>query len=682
MTSGNRAALFGVSLLVCLALVLLLAATGFLLGQPVQSWYVPLGVLLAALLCWRGARLYQFRYPGLTAGMVMLIQLALLGAGAMVIGGVYDLSWDGQWYHQEGIIRLVQGWNPLSDFTTSQGYSTDMLVKNYAKGPWIAAAGLTRLTGDIEQAKIFNVALILAAFAVTYAALTTLGGLAPVVRVIIALLAALNPVSVYQCLSFNLDGQVASLILCLLCLLYLVGTRLDHVLVVGLIAAVILLVNAKFTAVVYALVLIGSALVWLLARRHTHEAARLAGSCGMAVVLSLYVGINPYLTNTIAYGNPFYPALGSGIDVLALQRPADFMAMSAPERLVVSLLARTDNPKAPRGAELKWPFTLVEDPAVYEAYDTRLGGFGPLFSGALVLTLPLLVLAVWRPQRFLPALLLMGVLVGSALTNPEAWWARLAPQLWLMPVVAIIVYLRERGLLRALGALLVIVLAANIGLIAIRYVPASVERSRQLHARLAELAHVGEVVAVRFRTARSSGVRLDNSGVPYIETGELLCAEPEPIALSPQYGASICTGNDTIAEVPTLFVIPDTFSTLLDNSWYDVEDNSFRWMASPADLWIYADRTVEAQISFTPYLISDGSHAVSKGVLRVGGNQQTPVDIAMLSGRSTGVTVSLQRGINIVMLEVPAGNFQPGSGNTRVLGAAFTRIEVQTLAPR
>src|SRR5512132_1725369 len=78
---------------------------------------------------------------------------------------------------------------------------------------------------------------------------------------------------------------------------------------------------------------------------------------------------------------------------------------------------------------------MREELLLYGTPDARLGGWGPLFSGALVLSLGVATLLFARSRRGRAALgLVLGAVIASMLTNRECWWARLAPQLALVPV--------------------------------------------------------------------------------------------------------------------------------------------------------------------------------------------------------------------------------------------------------
>ena len=111
-------------------------------------------------------------------------------------------------------------------------------------------------------------------------------------------------------------------------------------------------------------------------------------------------GYNPYVTNTIHRGQPFYPLLGSreypslaaqGNDPLELhETPPNMMGRPRLVRLAYAIFGRPSF--APynnqREAEFMWPFAArPSDLDVYRFHDTRVAGFGPWFSGIVVLSL-------------------------------------------------------------------------------------------------------------------------------------------------------------------------------------------------------------------------------------------------------------------------------------------------------
>ena len=74
----------------------------------------------------------------------------------------------------------------------------------------------------------------------------------------------------------------------------------------------------------------------------------------------------------------------------------------------------------------------------FQEPDVRTGGFGPLFPAALVLSLAFLAIRLWRggaaPWIATASIL---IIIASVLPVYACWWARYAPQVWLIPLVAL-----------------------------------------------------------------------------------------------------------------------------------------------------------------------------------------------------------------------------------------------------
>ena len=103
------------------------------------------------------------------------LTLILLAVSLLLSAFFYDFSWDGQWYHQLGIITIARDWNPLSDPMRSFAESPSQLhsqlyLRHYAKGPWYAAATIFATTGRIELGKCINWLILMASFLGTLAA--------------------------------------------------------------------------------------------------------------------------------------------------------------------------------------------------------------------------------------------------------------------------------------------------------------------------------------------------------------------------------------------------------------------------------------------------------------------------------------------------------------------------------
>jgi hypothetical protein len=129
----------------------------------------------------------------------------------------------------------------------------------------------------------------------------------------------------------------------------------------------------------------------------------------------------------------------------AKQMPANFRPLNRVEKLFHSLFsASQDQPDVTR---LTAPFTIHRSElAAFRMPDVRVSEFGPLFGGALILATLILVRAWPRAPRMAHAVACaLALMLLSAGVNPEAWWARWAPQLWLLPAIALVVGFAAAG---------------------------------------------------------------------------------------------------------------------------------------------------------------------------------------------------------------------------------------------
>lgn len=175
----------------------------------------------------------------------------------------------------------------------------------------------------------------------------------------------------------------------------------------------------------------------------------------LACALALSIGLGKYVENLAVYGNPLWPVelhLGplhfpgrATMAELAENNLAEpYRSMSLPQRVLASWTA--------------WPDRYL--------YDMRIGGFGPLFTFALLpASVSALVLAARSSSlrlRLRPIALPVLVLFVVTLLTPGAFWARytLAVVAALL-IVATVVLAQVRGpWLRRAGELALIALSA------------------------------------------------------------------------------------------------------------------------------------------------------------------------------------------------------------------------------
>lgn len=442
--------------------VVVLHSVVFVVGGTMYPAVTALAVLLTAVALW-------FVTPGsarLRVGALMAF------AGTLVVSLVVSLltvdrSYDGNSYHKVAVGALANGWNPVRgsveafSAATSSPITLDhgdlfanwgFWVDHYPKATWVFGASLYQLTGDIEAGKALAPLCMIAAFLIGSGYLARRIG--AVRGVAVALVAALNPVALAQVTSFYTDGVLASLLLVAVLLLTMTvddgwtpspvqarATWISLALVVALLAGV------KYTGLLYAGIFGLCYFAVLALRRERNRTAMLslaaAGASGAAVGV-LVIGASSYVRNLVVEHNPLYPLIGRGsVDIVTQQAPAGFASMSAVKQFVLANLGASQEDPA-GGARLKVPFTFrLDELHQFANTDVRVGGYGVLFSGILLVTLALgiylLVRHSRRHARVLPLFLapVVATLVG-VLVVQGSWWARYTPQLWFVPLVVVV----------------------------------------------------------------------------------------------------------------------------------------------------------------------------------------------------------------------------------------------------
>src|SRR5262249_13317237 len=218
--------------------------------------------------------------------------------------------------------------------------------------------------------------------------------------------------------------------------------------------------------------------------------AAILGAIGLIAIAGL--GYAPYLRNLFEHGHIFYPLMGSDGECPGRCMEAEpLRALSPVKRFFFSLFAETHGGFATE-MRLKLPFTFaIPEFRAAGGSETRIAGFGPFYSGALMVALATTCVIAFRYSRNAmvgyAALLLAAILISVAVL-PENWWARYVPQLWLVPVViaATAIYLNVR-MLRIAGWLIVLTMLVNSTAAFAANVWLTAKRHRAVDAQIGQL---------------------------------------------------------------------------------------------------------------------------------------------------------------------------------------------------
>ncbi|MFE5323583.1 hypothetical protein ACFQ88_33360 [Paenibacillus sp. NPDC056579] len=546
----NRLAAFslvtGLTLLMFVTGAMMIPSLLFLVNISVTMLHVWLAAGLAAGVAWIAAKMVQAERPGRLFAEAIIASCILFVACFFISGYFYDLSYDGQAYHQESIIHLDNGWNPVYDEPLNVPTGHSLWMNHYARASELAAAVLFKATGLLEHSKAINGLTIFASFFLSLSALLTLRPSSNSKAVLVALLLAFNPVSVYQALSYYVDGLLSSMLLCMVALGCLIFARPGWLLLTAYTSAMIFAINIKFTALAYAgLLTIGLLIALYMSEQfgRLKQLFKIAAVGGLVGVL--LIGYNPYVTNTLTKGHPFYPLAGEeAIDVVKNFTPRNLERMNRLEQLGASYFAvTTGNSTEKLPTKIKLPFTVSEKELVALGDpDVAVSGFGPLFSGVLLLSLAVLVLAFrYRKGATMAAIGVIVLLAGSVIVNPAAWWARYVPQLWIVPIICLWLgfSMQGRRLLTGASWTLAAVIAVNALLVTGTYTYHQWEWNQSLREELAavQTAAAKGPVRTEFTYSWANRERFEELGIAFKEEIDLACDDKMTLTKS---GTSVC----------------------------------------------------------------------------------------------------------------------------------------------
>ncbi len=522
----------------------------FSLRWSISPFIAPAAMIVSLLLADRLARQegLRGRLRIAAAGVaVVILALSLLLASAF-----FDMSWDGLWYHQTAVYQMANGWNPLHD--PMHGFTRHLQdwLRHYAKGPWYVALALFKTTGQIEWSKPAPVIAMAVAFLCVLAASVD-SGLRRRMAVVLAALVSLNPVVVCELASYLVDGLMISFLACFVAAQLRAFRRRSPLVLAVVVASAILCITTKLTGLVYLCFFCAAGGLYALIKRRDLF-VRYAGVQVTALVVGvLTLGFNPYVTNTLHRGHPFYPWLGTAAHpgfsadgpnrdpVENGETPPNMKGRNRFFRLYYAVFGRPGAQPFLDGPDpvLMWPFQVGwKDFHLFYFHDVRISGLGPLFSGALLIAVLILAATLIHPGR-LPRtipILFVCTIVGSLLVSKHTWWARYSPQLWWLPIGAVIAGLAPatwrtvRWASWALAAILLI----NGALIAVAHFQWEVEATQKTYEQLAmlrqkndvqvDLAHFAEPYSERLR---AGGVKFQTARFPpWTETIELMSVCP------------------------------------------------------------------------------------------------------------------------------------------------------------
>lgn len=480
-------------------------------------WFFSLGCLPATLALTHAAWLAWIgpisKFSSLTGALIWIIlqvvgsrtacksPLGMLPAGIIfsvaavsmmvpLASWTFDQSYDGNWYHLKAIRELAwEGWNPFYQYLPKDSYPfAELYVNHYAKSSWIAAATWVQLFDIQDAGRINQWILMLATFGsgLTVALHEKRNQL---VKAIIVVLAAFNPVSVNLMFSHYIDGELASCLLLLIIGFYQAEKTGSRFLGLMLLILAVYLANLKFTGLLF-VILIGGAWTW----RQMWIAQLSPGMFVIALVLFGLLGIGglgypTYVRNHLEKGNLFYPLLGKdnvNKQVSEACYPANFYNTNRFQRFYLSNTAEPEFVRAPQKSTQRPLFQIPKDIGQYDVAAPELNSFVPFFQEILLLSFILLLTLMFQNKMSFPAWVLFLLLISPVFWLEQNWMARYIPQLWFAPLL-LLWHASNKKKIGFLSITLIIAIAVNLVIVNVRLVTRQIKEDKAFHAWLREL---------------------------------------------------------------------------------------------------------------------------------------------------------------------------------------------------
>ena len=486
----------GILLLVNIAMIISITSILFFFKVSITKFHLPIIFLLVCTLFIFIYRKKEKIMDTIIASILAIIVFIITVNG---VSNIYDLTVDGNSYHKLAVGSLKNGWNPVyekvEEFNIEKGNVVEVDTKNtknhlwinhYTKGPWIFSGVIYAFTENIESGKIFTILMMYSTFAIVFSYLSKKTNI--VVSIIIALLLVINPITIVQMFNYYGDGLMGlcifTIIVSLISITDIKSDTDNLTKFITLVSAIIICVNIKFTGLAFAGIFCLAFYIYWLVKVYGKEEKeefykilkKLTIFYTIVVVFSVgIIGFTSYVKNTIEKGHPFYPLYGKGkVDIITTMQPNYFKELGTIKKFCISIFSTSENvcySKTGEGdyADLKLPFTYTEDEIDnFNIPDMRIGGFGPLFSGIIILSsiaIITLIVKCIKEKKYeilIPLVLVLGCITILILIIEGSWWARYIPYFYLIPIIAItFLYLNKNKVSNICAIILTIIIAIN-----------------------------------------------------------------------------------------------------------------------------------------------------------------------------------------------------------------------------
>lgn len=452
-----------------------ISAISYLMGLQPLSYAFPAASVVGIL---TGTVFFERKRYALSVVYALLIAAVSIALGILV----YDCSFDGNYYHQEIITALCSGWNPYRHTMDFPGLM--MWDYHYAKALEIIAADIVALTGRLESGKAVNLMLASGTLLLSYHFIReTLKVAKKKAAMVLSALVVLNPVVICQIFTYYIDFSLYLYwVITLIASVSIAkkGDTLLHYIILD--CTVILAIGTKFNAFFIEGVMIGIAILGYCLYGHKETVKTyLLNILAIGIFGAFIIGYHPYVTNTLLQGNPLYPLIGNpDVDIMTPTTPPEFLESNRFINFFRSI------------------FSLMPP-----SFDSRKGGFGPIFGLIFLISVATLLVKIYKEKRISVFSYIMLCILASCFIFEQSWWARYNPQLWLLVPGCYLEFVKSEFRHRkAVIDIFVLMVGLNLLVCAANTM------------RLSTMTRVERTVL--FKTLRSDSVYLHNSKIHWV----------------------------------------------------------------------------------------------------------------------------------------------------------------------
>lgn len=462
-------------LLYTLVANLVIAQGLFMVGKTISWIVLPLSIMVSVFV------LVLFYGESVNESIVyeVIISFAIILVLSYLSGKIYDQSWDGNTYQKPAIGLLYQHWNPiytqpgekmLQLFNNTSG--GEKWVECYCKAPWIYAASVYAMTGNIECGKSYTAVAMVIVFLMTYNFLLVKKR-GKTTSAIFSIVATFNPIVIQQIDTFYVDGYLHLMLYMLVLSLWLLSseTEYNNIMIASIAASsMIVCGNIKFTGLLYGGAFCVAYYIWyclthLKMGKKTHH-TEIVKTGVLFATLALFTvgfaGFSPYLTNVIRYGSPTYPLTGNNsVDIISHNSP--FLEENRLKNLFISLFSKMNDTHRDNyePQKLKIPFSIdwEAESKFLATPDARISGFGLLFSGILLIAIISIVICIFKnipSKKVNYNWFILATCIILTFSIKESWWARYSPYLFFLVLMALcsmlfsdVIFFKRIGILYA-----------------------------------------------------------------------------------------------------------------------------------------------------------------------------------------------------------------------------------------